>query len=155
MELKLEALKEHKLEKGQVYSTTTRTSGTAPKGTVKLEPCYYTLRVDMSGVTLAELLEAADSAPMTVASHRWCRAEAERLGSAFKFYEAFGFKKGTPSGDEKLRYEGGLISLTWGQLYPEGRTRATPEVKAERALQEMPADAKRALLERLLREMGQ
>ena len=120
-EVKVEDLGKYVFAKGECVKGETRVSGSAPKGVVVLSRSYYDLTVALEGVSLADILEKAFSAPMTVASHRWAREQAETAGSSHTFHQTHGFTKG--DGEKVGSWVDGNIKLTFDDLYPERRPR--------------------------------
>ena len=151
MVVKVEDLGRYVFAKGECASGETRVSGSAPKGVVVLSRSYYGLTVALEGVSLADILEKAFSAPMTVASHRWAREQAETAGSSYTFHQAHGFTRG--DGEKVGSWVGGRLSLTFDDLYPERRPKpATVALRAGAKLDEKSLAETIRQLEALLAE---
>lgn len=158
MKVTVAKLKEMAFEVGEQLVAHTHVSGVVKKGgevICTLPHIKYKLVVKLDGVPVHTLADTMRFANLTVRSQAWLKQLALNGG------EQAVLKRLTPEGgrledvhaSETVKYRhwrGGVLEVTWGELFPAERAKATPEQLILQAGSKLSKAQLRALLESLV-----
>ena len=134
METTIAGLKEIVFAAGEIIIVETRVSGAVKKGgelICALPLIEYELSVDVSGVAVSELSEKIPTANLTVRSQQLIKQWAVQEGTIGTVRRLGAHKVEATVSEPVSKYTGGVLKLTWAELFPTARTKVPVSAEAQ------------------------